>query len=297
LQQRINLGGTVVIKRADIRVPESLPASVPLLNVERPGAKPPPPAAPPLVIGLGLEITSPGQIFVRGRGLDAELAGHLHVGGTTAAPQPDGGFDLRYGTFSVVGKTLTFTTGRVGFNGSGSIDPTLDFVANNTSGNVTATLTITGTASNPKIVLSSVPEMPQDEIISRLLFSQSASSLGPFQLAQIAAALAQFSGVTGKGFDPLNSIRNGLGLDRLSVGSGGSGQDVEAGRYVAPGVYVGARQSTSGAGTQAVVQIDLAKGLKLESTVGTGGGSAQGSAQTTGDSNGTGVGIKYQFEY
>ena len=37
---------------------------------------------------------------------------------------------------------------------------------------------------------------------------------------------------------------------------------------MARGVYVGAQQSASGSGTQATVQIDLAKGLKLEATAG-----------------------------
>ena len=137
-------------------------------------------------------------------------------------------------------------------------------------------------------------------MLAHLLFGQSASSLGPFQLAQIAAALAQISGVAGAGFDPLDSVRKGLGLDTLSVGGGsggGTSANVEAGRYVSQGVYVGARQATSGGGTQAVVQIDLLKGLKLESTVGTGGGTAQGSAQSGAASQGTGVGLTYQFEY
>ena len=298
LQQRLDLGGSITVRRADIRVPERLPVSIPVLNVVQPTAKPAPVAAP-LAIGLALSVTSSGQIFVRGRGIDAELAGDLRVGGTTAQPLPDGGFTLRRGTLSVAGKTLTFSSGSVTFNGGSRIDPSLHFVASSGSSSVIATLTVGGTASDPKIILSSVPPLPQDEVLARLLFGQSAASLGPLELAEIAAALAQLSGASGGGFDPLNAVRKGLGLDRLSVGGGGSGTspNVEAGRYVAPGVYVGARQATSGGGTQALVQIDLLRGLKLESTAGTGGGSAQGSAQSGAASNGTGVGVTYQFEY
>ena len=68
-----------------------------------------------------------------------------------------------------------------------------------------------------------------------------------------------------------------------------------AGRYLAPGVRVGASQSATGSGTQATVQIDLTKGLKLETTVGS--GSASATPGVAGSSNGTGVGLKYQFEY
>ena len=294
LAGRLDVAGTVTIDRASIQVPDRLPASVAVLDVRRPGQPPPPPPAPGPDIGLDVLLSAPGQIFIRGRGIDAELAGRLTLRGTARLPRPEGKFTLRRGDFTVAGKTLTFTSGEVGFDGSGKLDPTLNFVATNVTGGTTATLTVGGYASAPKITLSSSPELPQDEILAHLLFGQSAANLGPFQLASIAAALAQLSGATGGGFDPLDSARRGLGLDRLSVGGSGTAPGLEAGRYVARGVYLGAKQSTSGAGTQATLQVDITKGLKLETDVGTGGSSAQGSS---GNSSGTSVGLTYQFEY
>lgn len=297
LQGQLAAAGRIVIRSAQIRVPERLPSSLATLNVRLPGAKPPPPPTPGPDVALNLTVDAPGQIFVRGRGLDAELEGHLVVRGTAAKPQPEGGFAMRRGSVSVAGTTLTFTTGKVGFDGSGKLDPTLDFVASNTTGNTVASLNVGGYASDPKITLSSVPALPQDEVLAHLLFGQSAASLGPFQLAEIAAALAQLTGVGGGGFDPLGSVRNGLGLDRLSVGGGGSGTgaSIQAGKYVARGVYVGAKQATSGGGTQAQVQVDLTKRLKLETDIGTGTNTATGASASS--SNGTNVGLTYQFEY
>ncbi len=297
VQGPLDLGGRIVVDRADIRVPDKLPTSVAVLDVRRPGQKQPPPPAPPPDIRLDLTISSPGQIFVRGRGIDAELRGRMHLGGTAAAPVPSGGFELRRGSFSVGGQTLTFSTGKVSFDGSGKFDPLLDFVASSTSGNITANLNIGGYASDPKITLSSVPELPQDEVLSRLLFGRSAASLGPFQLASIAASLAQLTGASGS-FDPLGAARQALGLDRLTVGGGaaGSGASIQAGRYIAPGIYLGAKQGTAGGGSQAQVQIDITKGLKLETDVGTGGTSATGAGASASPS-GTGVGLTYQFEY
>ncbi len=299
-KSRVDAGGTVTIERADINIPNSFPPSVAKLDVRRPGDKPPAAASGPAVlIGLALDLDAPGQVFVRGHGLDAELGGKLTVGGTSAAPQIGGGFDLRRGTFSLAGTTLTFTKGRVGFDGtgvSGKIDPTLDFEADSTSGSTTATLKITGYADAPKISLSATPELPQDEVLAYLLFHTSTSKLSAFQIAEIAGALAEISGVGGGGGDVLGSVRKRLGLDRLSVGGGtsGSGASVQAGRYVAKGVYVGAKQGTSG-GTQAQVQIDLTRRLKLQTTVGTGGGTTQGA--TPENDPGSSVGLTYQFEY
>lgn len=292
--------GTLHITRADINIPDSMPPSVATLNVRRPGEAPPAPPAPSLPIKLDLTLQAPRAIFVRGHGLDAELGGRLHLGGTLADLQPSGHFDMLRGTFNLVTSTLTFTTGKVGFDGGKIADPSIDFEATTSSGDVTATLAVTGYASAPKISLTSSPSLPQDEVLAQILFHTSTSQLSPFQLASIAAAVAQIAGVnTGGGAaGVLNSVRQGLGLDELSIGgaSNPSGATtttntekqnaptLQAGRYVAPGVYVGAAQGTSGGAnsTAAQVQIDIAKGLKLQTQVG-------------GDSNG--VGITYQFKY
>ena len=297
LQTAMAAVGRITLQRAEINIPQQLPASLPVLAVRRKGPPPPPPA-PPVPITLDLTLSAPGQIFVRGRGLDAELGGELHVGGTAAAPRPTGGFSLRRGQFSLAGQNLDFTTGRVGFDGQVPIDPSLDFVATALSSKVTATLTVTGNASHPRIALSSVPELPQDEVLAQLLFRRSASQLGPLQLAEIAAALAQIADVGGSGgIDPLGSVRKGLGLDVLSVGGApGSSPTVEAGRNLGHGVYLGAKQSTTGSGSQATVRIDLARGLRLEADLGV--APAQAATPAPGaPPTGNQVGITYEFEY
>jgi translocation and assembly module TamB len=293
--------GKVLLHKVEINVPDALPPSVAVLNVRRPGDKPPPPpSAASSSVKLDIAVDAPSNIFVRGHGLDTELGGTLHIGGVATAPAIAGGFDMRRGDFSLAGTTLNFSKGSVGFNGTGvqhKIDPTLNFEADSYQGGITATLKITGYADAPKIALSSVPDLPQDEVLAHLLFGQSMKQLSAIQIAEIGAALAEISGVTGGG-NPLDSVRKGLGLDRLSVGGGtnGAGASVEAGRYVAKGVYVGAKQATSGAGgTQAEVQIDLTRHLKLQTTLGTGGGSTQGA--TPENDPGSSLGLSYQFEY
>lgn len=297
LWQTLSVGGDIHVAKADINIPDSFPKSVAVLNVRRPGAKPAAPPTPNLRIMLALVIAAPEQVFVRGHGVDAEMGGTLRIEGTSAAPTINGGFDLRRGTFSLAGQTLNFTKGKVAFGGTGltnKLNPTIDFVADNIANGVTATLTITGYADAPKIQLSSSPELPQDEILAHLLFGQSVKQLSPFQVAEIAQAVASLSGAGGP--NPLASVRKGLGLDRLTVGSAasGGGATAEAGKYVANGVYVGTKHNMSG-GSAAQVQIDLTKRLKLESTVGTGGTPATGTTLDT--DPGSNIGLTYQLEY
>jgi translocation and assembly module TamB len=288
---QLAVGGDIRVKRADIRIPERIPSTIAVLPVNRPGAKPAPPATVSTVT-LNVSLDAPGQVFVRGRGLDVEFGGAMKLAGTIAAPRTVGGLDLRRGGVSLAGRSLDFTRGRISFNGSSIFDPSLNLVATSTSGNVTATLTIGGTAHDPKITLTSVPELPQDEVLAHLLFGSGVGRLGVLEVAQIASGLATLTGAGGIG-DPLDKVRQGLGLDRLGVTSGANGSPaLEAGRYIAPRVYLGVRQSASG-GSQARVQFDLTKRLKLDATAGTGSGSATGA----GESNGSGVGLTYQFEY
>jgi translocation and assembly module TamB len=305
LTERIDLTGTINVKRSNIGIPGSLPPEVAVLNVQRPGQVPQQPARRQLEVGLGLDVHAPRQIFVQGRGLNAELGGDVRLRGTLDSPRVSGGFDLIRGSFALASSQLTFTSGRVSFNGAGlrgKIDPTLDFTAQSTVGGDTATLKITGFADAPQFELSSSPPLPQDEILARLLFGQSASQLSALQVAQIGAALATLSGVGGSGLNPLAKVQRKLGLDRLSVGGGSntpgntqnSGTSVEAGRYVSSRVFVGAKQSTTGF-SQLEVDVEMSKHLKLQTRLGNGTATTQGT--TPENDPGSSVGVAYQFEY
>ena len=306
LRERLQVGGSIDLRRAVIGIPNSLPANVAVLDVRRPGQAPPAPAAHRLVIGLDLKMHAPREVLVQGRGLNAELGGDLHLGGTSEEPLIEGGFEMIRGTFALSGSTLTFTKGEVSFNGvglKGRIDPTLDFTAQSTVADATATLHITGLADAPQFELSSTPPLPQDEILARLLFGESAAQLTTLQVAEIGVALASLSGVGGGGPNPLVKVQKALGLDRLSVGSASNGNtggaqsggtSVEAGRYVSSRVFVGAKQSTTGF-SQVEVDVDLSKHLKLQTRLGNGTATTQGT--TPENDPGSSVGLTYQFEY
>ena len=311
LRQKLDVAGKLHLNRANLTIPNALPPSVAVLDVRRAGAPPQPPQPSSTIINLDIAVDAPRAVFVGGRGLNAELGGALHVGGTAEEPAISGGFDMRNGTINMAGSTLTFTSGRVSFNGSGlkkRIDPTLDFTATSVGNGVTYMLNVGGYADAPVITLSSTPEQPQDQILSRLLFGADPAQLSTLQVAQIAAALATMSGVGG-GHNPLTAVQRKLRLDRLAISSNSTstptaagpsaqgtntGATIEAGRYVSSRVYVGGKQFTTGT-TQAQVQVDLTKSLKIQTTVGTGGGTVQG--ETPQNDPGSSIGLSYQFEY
>jgi len=308
-RERLDIAGTVHLNRTLIGIPNSLPPNVAVLDVRRHGKAAPPPPDKQLVVGLDVTLQAPQEFLVEGRGLNAAMGGELHLGGTTDSPLVSGGFDLQRGIFSLSGNNLNFTAGRVSFNGAGlknKIDPTLDFTAQTTITDTTATLHITGLADAPQFEFTSSPAKPQDEIMALLLFGAPAAQLSALQLAQVGVALASLSGVGGDGgLNPLVKLQKSLGLDRLSVGGAsntgtttGTGQNtgasIEAGRYISKRVYVEAKQSTTGT-SQVGADVDLTKHLKLQTRLGNGTGSVLGT--TPENDPGSSIGLSYQFEY
>ncbi|MBX9874801.1 MAG: translocation/assembly module TamB domain-containing protein, partial [Thermoleophilia bacterium] len=221
---------------------------------------------------LALTVAAPNRVFVRGRGIDAELGGQLRVGGTLASPQLDGGFELRRGRLSVLSQRLDFSRGRLTF--AGGTLPELDFVAETRAGDVTARVAVSGPADQPAFAFTSDPDLPQDEVLSRLLFARASGSLSPFQALQLAQTAAQFAG--GGGDDSFERLRKSLGVDNLDIGVGAGGPTIGVSRYISDNVSVGVKAGARPEDTGVSVNIDVTRRLKLQAETNAEGGAAVG---------------------
>ncbi|MBC2668298.1 translocation/assembly module TamB domain-containing protein [Novosphingobium piscinae] len=178
-----------------------------------------------------------GRIDVRGLGLDSEWGATIRLRGTTLAPAIFGEALLVRGGYDFAGKRFELTKGVIRFDGNSPPDPRLDIAATAEVTNLTATVAVQGTAAKPEIRFSSVPSLPEEELLSRLLFGSSITQLSTPEAVQIGAALASLRG--GGGLDPINSLRTAIGLDRLRI----MGADTATGRgtSVAVGKNLGRR--------------------------------------------------------
>lgn len=286
--QDLQMAGEIKVDRAEIRIPDSISGSVQEIAVTERNteaktaatapATPAPQssqASPPLRILLDLRVDAPQQVAVRGRGLDAELGGKLHVGGEASQPAVIGRLNLRRGTLNLVGRALTFDRGVISFDGGTPIDPQLDFSAKSKAEAYDITVAVSGTATKPALAITSTPELPQDEALARLLFGRSAGSLTALQALQLAQATAELAGVN-SGPDVFDKLRRATGLDRLSFDAGqdagsqtaATGPSLNAGRYVAPGVYLGVKQGAKAGSSAATVELDVTSHVKVETDIG-----------------------------
>jgi translocation and assembly module TamB len=272
------LTGALKVDRADIVATTPTPTGVVALDVveiNRPVvegeevAATRPSTAPP--VALDVTIKAPRGVFVKGKGLNVELSLASHVGGTVNAPELTGVANLVLGSYDFAGKRFDFDQRGSIKLGSSPEDIRLDLSATLQEPTLTAVVRVNGTAARPEIKLSSTPVLPEDEVLSEVLFGSSAAQLGPAQAAELASALASLAG--GGGFDVLGRLRQFAGLDRLALGAGVTGTGVAGGKYINDNVYVeligGGRE-----GPAASVEWRVRKNFSIVSQVG-----AQGDAQ------------------
>lgn len=295
LMNRPRVSGRVGIVTMNVSVPDRLPTTLrPLPNTRH--VQPPPAAAARLALArrsqasaaqrrpfsadLDLTIVAQNRIFVRGRGINAELGGDLRLQGTSRDPVAIGAFELRRGRLDIVGRRIDLVRGRLDF--TGDLTPSLDLVAETQAGDVTARITVTGRAVQPEFAFSSSPDLPQDEILSRILFQRPSGGLSAGQALQLAQAVAQLSG--GSGSDAFENLRRSLGVDSLDINIGASGDPgVGVSRYISDNVRVGVRAGAKPEESGVTVDVDLTRRLK-----------AQGAVNAEG---GTSVGVGFELEY
>ncbi|TVR11784.1 MAG: hypothetical protein EA385_00755 [Salinarimonadaceae bacterium] len=287
------ISGRIVLLTLDVTVPDRLPPTLQPLPGTR-HVSPPPQAQARLAIReavarertrsapfnarLDLAVIAANRVFVRGRGINAELGGELRLTGTSAAPFALGAFELRRGRLDLLGQRLDFTRGRLEF--SGDLTPELDFVAETQTSDAVARIIVSGRASNPDFILSATPDLPQDEVLSRILFDRAAGGLSPAQALQLAQGVATLAGGGPGVFD---EVRRALGVDSLDISVGAEGPAVGVSRYISDNVRIGVRAGARPEDTGLTVDIDLSRRLRLQSQIGADGSSS--------------VGIGYEIEY
>ncbi|MEQ8479107.1 MAG: translocation/assembly module TamB domain-containing protein [Hoeflea sp.] len=292
LVDRPALGGLVRLDETTISVPDTLPASIAQLDVTHRNAPATVTAQSERLApkegssssgGLGLDLTvQANRIFVRGRGLDAELGGSVRLSGSTGAPVASGGFDLLRGRLTVLGKRLDFDRGRLGF--AGSVVPILDFAASTRSGGTTVTVLVTGPANQPRFNFTSSPQLPEDEVLAQLIFGRSLNDLSPLQIAQLAEAAGQLTGVVSGG-GVVERLRRATGVDDIDVRTDDETGEtsIGVGKYLNDNTYLGLESGASAGSGKARIDLDIGRGIKL-----------RGEADSSGETKG---GIFFEREY
>lgn len=229
---------------------------------------------------LDIIVNAPSRIFIRGRGLDAELGGQLRIGGTTNNVVPVGELSLIRGRLDILQQRFELSEGSASLQGD--FIPYIRLVAGTTSNTGTViNIIVEGPASSPEVTFESVPELPQDEVLAQLIFGRDLSDISPLQAVQLAAAVGTLAGTGGSGV--IDGLRQDLRLDDFDVTTDAEGNAaVRAGAYVSENVYTDVTVSADGT-TDININLDITDEI-----------TAKGSVNNDGE---TSIGIFYERDY
>jgi translocation and assembly module TamB len=285
--------GRLKTETVELRVLDQLPAEVVDLKVidkesqeDRTGPKEKRPE-PRFDPAFNIVVDLPGRVFVRGRGIDSEWKGNLALSGTLQDPRFSGTMEVVRGQMSVIGKVFRVKRGTVVLPKSDFAEPEILLTATHEGKRLIAEAQAAGPITKPKITLTSSPDLPQDEIVSQILFNKSSSRLSGVEAAQLALALAQLSGAGGSGAGIMDFARKALGVDVLRIESAttanGDQPSVGAGKYLSEDVYLGVKQGATPESGSVGVQVEVTPNITVESEMRRSGASD--------------VGVKFKLDY
>lgn len=193
---------------------------------------------------LDIKVLSSNGIKVRGRGLNASMGLDASVRGSFDNPVVTGDMMIERGRFDFLGKRFELRDSSVLLRDD-ILQSVLALEAIRRTSDLTAVVQVTGTVERPEIELTAEPMLPEDEVLSRVLFGRSPTQLSAIETARLAAALTQLSG--GSGFDLFGTLEDAVGLDTLEIGQNEGGQtQLTTGKYLSDDVYLEVRTAAEG---------------------------------------------------
>ncbi|MBF0184181.1 MAG: translocation/assembly module TamB domain-containing protein, partial [Magnetococcales bacterium] len=231
---------------------------------------------------LNLQLHLPSRFFLRGRGLESEWQGDLQVQGMVDEPRLDGRITVKRGYFEFLDQRFDLRKGIIAFDGASPPQPNLDLEAESRSnGGMMAVLRLQGPAFNPTLTLGSDPELPQDELLARILFNRNRQQLTPAQAVGLAVAVEKLrSGGPGL----LGKARESIGIDRLEFGGESvEAGSVKAGKYLSDNLLLGVERGVKQGSGKVSVELEVLPNVVLQTEMD--------------ETNKSGVGVNWKMDY
>lgn len=290
--------GKFEIEQANLNLLYGLGGGVTTLPVEERGEETAPAAAPRRGPTLDISVEAPRRFFVRGPIIDSEWQVSAAVSGSASSPDFSAVISPVRGFVDLLSRPFSFTRGQLKvWGGSDYLDSALDLTLTHTRQEISAVIRAGGSIRRPTLELSSTPPLPQDQILSQVLFGKDITQLSAIEALQVANGVRQLMSFGQGGVDVFGELRGFLGVDTLRIGSSGgssqsgnisgspdasafgvgggsneqdaaSGTTVEAGKYINDSIYVGVEQGTTENSTRVRVEVELRPNLTLQGSSG-----------------------------
>ncbi|MBF0448363.1 MAG: translocation/assembly module TamB domain-containing protein [Magnetococcales bacterium] len=284
--QMADVSGKLISRRITYFLPESMGQGIDRLDVRESLVvdlenRTAPVSKPSFQTNLNMNLELPGQVFVRGKGLDSEWKGHLDILGRAEAPTITGSLTVKRGQFQAMGRPFNLTNSTIQFDGAYPVSPSFNVQAVLDKKDLLTQISLTGHPESLKLKLSSQPAFPQDEIISRLLFDKTADQISPMQAIRLAATIKS---LRDGGPGVMDRFNRAIGVDSLEIeGSNPKSGSLKAGKYLGDKTFFSVERGMADGSGKLSIEHEIRPNIVIETEVGS-------------DSSG-GLGILWKKEY
>jgi translocation and assembly module TamB len=273
--KRFALNGKFRADRAEIELPDenspTISDDVVILGRSKPTIRE---AAQSMPLNVDLEADLGDDFRLRGKGLDAYLAGAVRVRvADRRAPRVNGSIRVVSGTYAAYGQRLAIERGVLNFTG-GYDNPGLNILAVRkrpegselSETNVEAGVEVRGTALAPTARLVSTPSVPDSDKLAWLVLGHGMSDMAGNEMGLLGTAAGALFGGKGGG-----SLANKVGLDELGVSqaSGLESTVVTVGKKLSSRAYLAFEQGAGSATSLVKLRYKLNSRITLQFQTGT----------------------------
>jgi hypothetical protein len=117
---------------------------------------------------VNVQVRSEDPVLIRGNFATGEITGSVSIGGNLGTPSPNGVVRIKDFRAQLPFSTLTVPSGTATFTPATGFDPLIEIRGTAEPRPYRVTIYAYGTASNPQLILTSTPPLPENEIITLL---------------------------------------------------------------------------------------------------------------------------------
>jgi translocation and assembly module TamB len=211
-------------------------------------------------------------LLIKGWGVESTWRGALNFKGTLKEPALVGKLKVGQGEFNLFGPKFKITNGEIIFSEEQKMTPVLAVRAESKAQDLNAIISVNGPASSPKFALTSQPDLPQDEILSRLLFKEGTANLSPYQALKLANIIGKFNGAPLPLLGQFEQIASTLGFDSFEIDANakqGASPIVKFGKRLTDTIKATVEEDVEKRKTQGKLQVEVSPHVMLESGLST----------------------------
>lgn len=199
---------------------------------------------PEIPISVDIKIAIPDVFDINSGDLRSRWGGHIQLLGDWEKISMKGEIQLSKGYYILNGQEYQIKQGNITFGLDSEKKATIYAVGSRDINDYQIDIILQGRLTNPNIILRSNPTLPQQEILSLILFGKSPSEISTFEDEQLEQSLSSLlKDASSPGI--LSKIQKSIGIDRIDINRLENGDkeelSIKVGKNITKNIFIGVK--------------------------------------------------------